>query len=60
MVVAVRVATEPEYKDLKDWLQASAQHRAILFHSGLYPYAQPLFSEFPQRVTFGDLHPRFE
>ncbi len=58
--VAVRVATEPEYKDLKSWLQASAQHRAILFHSGLYPYAQPLFSEFPQQVTFGDLHPRFE
>ncbi len=58
--VAVRVATEPEYKELKAWLQSSAQHRAILFHSGLYPYAQPLFSEFGQQVTFGDLHPRFE
>lgn len=58
--VGVRVATEPEYKELKSWLLASPQHRAILFHSGLYPYAQPLFSEFPQQVTFGDLHPRFE
>lgn len=58
--VAVRVATEAEYKELKGWLVASPQHRAILFHSGLYPYAQPLFSEFRQQVTFGDLHPRFE
>jgi hypothetical protein len=58
--VAVRVAAEPEYKELKNWLLASPAHRAILFHSGLYPYAQPLFSEFPRQVTFGDLHPHFE
>ena len=30
------------------------------FHSGLYPYAQGLFRDYPSQVTFGDLHPRFE
>ena len=58
--VAVRVAAEGEYETLRGWLVESRQHRAILFHSGLYPYAQPLFEEFPRQVTFGDLRPRFE
>jgi hypothetical protein len=58
--VGVRVATNYEYDRLREWLQRSPANRAILFHSGLYPYAQPLFEEFPQQVTFGDLRPRFE
>jgi hypothetical protein len=58
--VGVRIVTEYEYLRLKGWLLGSPQRRAILFHSGLYPYAQKLFSEFRQQVTFGDLHPRFE
>ncbi len=58
--VAVRVFTNLEADALRAWLTASPDHRAILFHSGLYPYAQPLFAEFPQQVTFGDLHPKFE
>lgn len=58
--VAVRVATKAEDAALHSWLAESPQHRAILFHSGLYPYAQPLFESYPSQVTFGDLHPRFE
>ncbi len=59
-VVALRVATSAEHTQLRDWLRQSPTHRAILFHSGLYPFAQALFTEFPRQVTFGDLHPRFE
>ncbi len=58
--VAVRVMTEWEDAALRGWLKASRQHRAILFHSSLYPYAQQLFTDFRAQVTFGDLHPRFE
>ncbi len=58
--VAVRIFTGVEADALRTWLSGSPEHRAILFHSGLYPYAQPLFAEFPQQVTFGDLHPKFE
>jgi hypothetical protein len=58
--VGVRIATEGEQGVLRRWLAESAQHRAVLFHSGLYPFAQALFEQFPQQVTFGDLRPRFE
>lgn len=58
--VAVRVVTADEYEPLREWLDRSRSNRAILFHSGLYPYAQPLFAQYPQQVTFGDLHPQFE
>jgi hypothetical protein len=58
--VAVRVLTQQEHNELARWLAVSPQRRAILFHSGLYQFAQPLFEKFPQQVTFGDLHPRFE
>jgi len=59
-VVAVRIKTDKEDGLLRWWLLKSANNRAILFHSGLYPYAQGLFRDFPNQVTFGDLHPRFE
>ena len=58
--VAVRVTTEYEKQALANWLKGSRNRRAILFHSGLYPFAQPLFEDFPDQVTFGDLHPKFE
>lgn len=58
--VAVRVATQAEDEALRRWLDSSSRRRAILFHSGLYPYAQPLFERYPKQVTFGDLRPRFE
>jgi hypothetical protein len=59
-VVAVRIRTDKEDGLLRWWLLKSPENRAILFHSGLYPYAQALFRDYPSQVTFGDLHPRFE
>lgn len=59
-VVGVRVTTKSEFGELSAWLRKSSRNRAVLFHSGLYPYAQPLFEEFPDQVSFGDLRPRFE
>ena len=59
-VVAVRIRTDKEDLSLRNWLIHDRRNRAILFHSGLYPFAQGLFADFPQQVTFGDLHPRFE
>lgn len=60
MAVGVRVATRPEYQALREWLAQSIQHRAVLFHSGLYPHAQDLFDLYPEQVTFGDLRPTFK
>ena len=59
-VVAVRIRTDKEDAMLRQWLLKSPHNRAVLFHSGLYPWAQGLFADFPSQVTFGDLHPRFE
>jgi hypothetical protein len=59
-VVAVRIRTDKEDAMLRQWLLNSPHNRAVLFHSGLYPWAQGLFADFPSQVTFGDLHPRFE
>jgi hypothetical protein len=58
--VGVRVVDQAEHDALAAWLKAKPERRAVLFHSGLYPFAQPLFDTFPKQVTFGDLHPRFE
>lgn len=59
-VVAVRIRTDKEDALLREWLLSSPKNRAILFHSGLYPWAQGIFTDFPLQVTFGDLRPRFE
>ena len=58
--IGVRIATQDEDAALRKWLRVDPKRRAILFHSGLYPYAPGLFSDFPTQVTFGDMHPRFE
>ncbi|HUQ49908.1 MAG TPA: hypothetical protein VM056_04260 [Terriglobales bacterium] len=59
-VVAVRVSTTTDAYLLRLWLNSAKSNRAILFHSGLYPFAQELFIDYPTQVTFGDLKPRFE
>ena len=58
--IGVRITTWDEDKSLRNWLKADPNHRAILFHSALYRFAQGLFTDFPHQVTFGDLRPRFE
>jgi hypothetical protein len=59
-VIGVRITTWDEDKSLRAWLKEDPKRRAILFHSALYRFAQGLFADFPNQVTFGDLRPRFE
>jgi hypothetical protein len=59
-VIGVRITTWDEDKSLRNWLKEDPKRRAILFHSALYRFAQGLFADFPNQVTFGDLRPRFE
>ncbi|MEB3323233.1 MAG: hypothetical protein VKI81_10470 [Synechococcaceae cyanobacterium] len=58
--IALRVETDADYEPVRDWLAASADHRAVLFHSAPYPAGVRLFDEFPEQTTFGDPRPRFE
>jgi hypothetical protein len=57
--IAVRITDDAENIALRAWLDVDSTHRAILFHSGLYGFAPALFEDFPDQVTFGDLHPSF-
>jgi hypothetical protein len=59
-VVAVHIRADKEDALLREWLLRSPKNRAILFHSGLYPWARGMFTGFPLQVTFGELRPRFE
>jgi len=57
--IAVRISTSEEDEQLVMWLRSSILHRAILFHSSLFPYVEQIFSEYRTQVTFGDLRPTF-
>jgi len=59
-IIGVRIWTEYDYTSLRKWLLENSNNRAILFHSGLYPYAQDLFDEFPNQTSFGDTKPVFK
>ena len=58
--IALRVETEEDYRPVRDWLAASRERRAVLFHSAPYPAGYRLFAEFPGQTTFGDPRPQFE
>jgi len=58
--IALRVETEEDYRPVRDWLAASRDRRAVLFHSAPYPAGYRLFSEFPEQTTFGDPRPEFQ
>jgi len=58
-IVAVRVITNNDYISVKNWLKKDSRNRAILFHTSLYDYSQPLFLEFPNQTSFGDPKPKF-
>jgi hypothetical protein len=58
-VIAVRVFDEKDYEAVSEWLKEDKDHRAILFHTSLYP-TQKIFYEFPEQTSFGDPHPVFE
>jgi len=56
-VIAVRVFNSDDYHKVRDWLEKSNNHRAVLFHSASYPYGYKLFKEFPEQTTFDDINP---
>ena len=58
-IIAVRVLTKGDFEAVRNWLLENKNNRAVLFHSSLYPYAQPLFLEFPNQTSFGDPKPIF-
>ncbi len=56
-VIAVRVFNSDDYIKVKQWLEKSEDHRAVLFHSSSYPYGYKLLKEFPDQTTFDDINP---
>jgi hypothetical protein len=59
-VIGTRVASKEEYEAVSGWLRVDKSHRAILFHSAVYPEGYKLFFEFPTQTTFGDINIFFE
>jgi len=58
--IGTRVTSKEEYKAVSRWLRVDKSHRAILFHSAVYPEGYKLFFEFPTQTTFGDINIFFE
>ena len=58
-LIGIRVATLEEHDAVATWLAADRTHRAILFHSAVYPEGYRLFAEFPEQTSFGDIRPLF-
>ncbi|MBS4059496.1 MAG: hypothetical protein KG029_03785 [Bacteroidetes bacterium] len=59
-VIGIRVASKEEYEAVAWFLRSDKSHRAILFHSAVYPEGYRLFFEFPAQTTFGDINIGFE
>jgi hypothetical protein len=57
--IAIRVGQPEDYPPVRDWLAASPERRAVLFHTAPYAAGYRLFQEFPEQTTFGDPRPRF-
>ncbi|MCX8030011.1 MAG: hypothetical protein N3A59_00335 [Thermodesulfovibrionales bacterium] len=55
-VIGIRVASKEEYDAVSWFLKSDKSHRAILFHSAVYPEGYRLFFEFPNQTTFGDIN----
>lgn len=58
-LIGIRVWSKEEHDVVAAWLSESAKHRAVLFHSAVYPQGYRLFFEFPKQTSFGDIHPKF-
>lgn len=59
-IIGIRVKSENEHDAVSSWLKEDRSHRAILFHTAVYPEGYRLFFEFPQQTSFGDIHIEFE
>lgn len=55
-VIGIRVWGKNEHDAVYSWLREDRDHRAVLFHSAVYPEGYKLFFEFPQQTSFGDIH----
>lgn len=58
-VIGVRVFDSQDYYAVKNWLEESQDHRAVLFHSASYPFGYKILKEFPEQTTFDDPNPVF-
>jgi hypothetical protein len=59
-LIGIRVWGKLEHDAVAAWLSESAKHRAVLFHSAVYPEGYKLFFEYPNQTSFGDIHPKFK
>jgi hypothetical protein len=59
-LIGIRVKTKFSHDAVAAWLKEDKDHRAILFHTSVYPDGYRLFFEFPQQTSFGDILPQFE
>lgn len=59
-VIGTRIISKEEYEAVSRWLKADKTHRAVLFHSAVYPDGYKLFFEFPAQTTFGDINIFYE
>ncbi len=58
-LIGIRVTSAVEHDAVAAWLREDARHRAVLFHSAVYPRGYRLFFDFPRQTSFGDIHPEF-
>lgn len=58
-VVATRVFNSYDYHQAKKWLAEDKEHKIILFHSTMYPYAIILMDEFSNQLSFDDPNPLY-
>ncbi|HJX36680.1 MAG TPA: hypothetical protein VJ280_06950, partial [Dehalococcoidales bacterium] len=58
-VIGIRVWGKQEHDAVAAWLTENSNHRAVLFHSAVYPEGYKLFFEFPKQTSFGDTRPKF-
>ncbi len=55
-LIGIRVWGKEEHDAVYSWLKEDISHRAILFHSAVYPDGYRLFFEFPEQTSFGDIN----
>ncbi|MCK5286562.1 MAG: hypothetical protein KAJ59_01995, partial [Thermodesulfovibrionia bacterium] len=59
-LIGIRVWGKEEHDSVASWLEEDKSHRAILFHTALYPEGYRLFFEYPQQTSFGDINIEIE
>jgi hypothetical protein len=55
LIIGIRVWGKREHDAVAEWLREDPRHRAVLFHTAVYPEGYRLFFEFPSQTSFGDI-----